>query len=71
MLIYSGNHFLNCHDKEAKVQKGAFWNGTLTYLKINTDIPVDYKVIFGEKYTREDDYDWFIENRIGVSENLW
>lgn len=71
MLIYSGNHFLNCHDKTPQVQKKAFWNGTLTYLKINTDIPVDHKVIFGEEYTRDDDYDWFIENRIGVTENLW
>jgi anti-sigma regulatory factor (Ser/Thr protein kinase) len=71
MLIYSGNHFLNCHVKEPKVQQGALWGGTMTFLRINTDVPVDHKVIFGKNSTRDDDYDWFVEEKLGVSENLW
>lgn len=71
MLIYSGNHFLNCHVTEPQVQQGELWGGTLTFLRINTDVPVDHKVIFGENSTREDDYSWFVEEKLGVSDKLW
>jgi hypothetical protein len=47
------------------------WNGTINYLKINTDIPVNYKEIFGEKSDQLDMFQEFKESQFGNLENLW
>ena len=71
LLIYSGNHYLENKEKEFVVTKGNFWHGTFVFLRINTDIPVDYKQILPAHHSLPDDYQEFIEKMFGIDENLW
>lgn len=54
-----------------KLFESPIWNGTINYLKINTDIPVNYKEIFGEKSDQLDMFQEFKESQFGNLENLW
>jgi hypothetical protein len=47
LQIHSGNSLLEVTDDQ-KVKEAPFWSGTYTTLKLNTDIPVSDKLIFGE-----------------------
>ena len=47
LKIHSGNSLLEVTDDQ-KVKEAPFWRGTYTTLKLNTDIPVSDKLIFGE-----------------------
>jgi len=65
--IYSGRSCLT----NGKLFESPIWNGTINYLKINTDIPVNYKEIFGEKSDQLDMFQEFKESQFGNLENLW
>lgn len=71
MLIYSGNNFLTNTLKEYSTLEGSFWNGTIVFLRINTDIPVDYKLIMPPTHTLPDDFKEYIERIFGIDDNLW
>lgn len=71
LLIYSGNHYLLAHNGEYQVHEGDFYKGTLVSMRINTDIPVDYKSIMPAHHTLPDDYDFFIDKYFGENNELW
>ena len=71
MLLYSGGHYLRQEEGGYKVHTGEHWQGTVVYLKINTDIAVDYKQIMPTHHTLPDDYDFFIEKFFGEDNELW
>lgn len=71
LMLYSGNHYLKIENGEHEVIKDAFWKGTLVYLLINTNIPVDYQSIMPDGHTLPDDYDFFIEKYFGDDNELW
>jgi hypothetical protein len=71
MLIYSGNNFLTNTLKEYDTYEGDLWKGTIVFLKINTDIPVDYKRILPPTHTLPDDFKEYIEQVFGIDDNLW
>lgn len=70
LIIHSGNHQLICFS-EKRLEETVRWQGTYTFLRINTDIPVDYKVIFGEDSDRADLFEEFKEKLLGISDELW
>lgn len=71
MILYSGEHYLDCTSEGVKVTKAAKWNGTFAFFKINTDIPVDHTEILGTDSTRADDFEWLMEQNFGVDNTLW
>lgn len=71
MIIYSGNYYCVVKEGKATVSKGAFWQGTFVFMKINTDHSVDYKQIMPEGHTLPDDYQFLLEQRFGIDDNLW
>ena len=40
-------------------------------MKINTDHSVDYKQIMPKGHTLPDDYQFLLEQRFGIDDNLW
>jgi hypothetical protein len=71
MLIYSGNNFLTNTLKEYNTFEGDLWKGTIVFLKINTDIPVDYHRILPSTHSLPDDFQEYIERIFGIDDNLW
>ena len=71
LLVYSGNHFLIAREGKYSVKEGEYCKGTIVSLKINTDIPVDYKEIMPENHSLPDDYNFFIEKFFGENNELW
>ena len=71
MLIYSGSHFLTNSGKIFNVHSGEQWQGTIVFLKINTDIPVDYQVVLPINHTLPDDYQNYIDSLFGIDSDLW
>lgn len=71
LLIYSGNHYLVNSGRDFGVYQGNYWRGTFVFMRINTDIPVDYKQILPVHHTLPDDYQDFIERMFGIDTNLW
>ncbi|MBK9982646.1 MAG: ATP-binding protein [Saprospiraceae bacterium] len=71
LMIYSGGHFLIMNDKNIQVNSGSPWNGTLVFLRINTNIPVNYKDIMPNDHALPDDYQEFVEKHFGISNELW
>ena len=65
--IFSGKSCLN----NSRLEEVPHWQGTINYLKINTNIPVDHKEIFGEKSDQLDMFQEFKESQFGDLENLW
>lgn len=55
MQIHSGNALLQISDK-IEILEAPFWQGTYTTFRLNTDIPVSDKLIFGEGSTILDSY---------------
>jgi hypothetical protein len=70
LIIHSGNHQLQLKEVQT-MHETSFWQGTYTFLELNTNIPVDHKLIFGEDSKRDDDYNEFKEDLIGGENNLW
>lgn len=71
MIIYSGNHFSNTLEGTKSVYEGDYWQGTFVYMKINTQISVDYKRIMPDGHTLPDDYQFFLEKSFGFNDDLW
>ncbi|WDF77123.1 ATP-binding protein [Mucilaginibacter sp. KACC 22773] len=71
LLIYSGNHYLLAHHGDYQIHEGNYYKGTLVSLRINTDVPVDYKSIMPAHHTLPDDYDFFIDKYFGENNELW
>lgn len=65
--IYSGSSCL----RNGKLYVTPKWNGTVNYLRINTNIPVNHKEIFGEDSDQLDMFQEFKETQFGNLENLW
>ena len=55
MQIHSGNALLSISDK-IEILDAPYWQGTYTTFRLNTDIPVSDKLIFGEGSTILDSY---------------
>lgn len=70
LIIHSGHHQLVCKNNK-EIIKTAPWKGTYTYLKINTDIPIEYEKIFGENDSQKNSFEEFKENLTGISDDLW
>ncbi len=71
LLVYSGNHFLRNVGRNYEVVEGPKWQGTVVFLKINTDIAVDYQLVMPEGHSLPNDYQEFIEKHLGLDNNLW
>ena len=71
LLLYSGKSYLQLAQGRYIVNDGEHWQGTMVYLRINTNVPVDYKDIMPPHHTLPDDYDFFIEKFIGENNELW
>jgi hypothetical protein len=71
LLIYSGNHYLLATEGDYEVREGDYYKGTLVSLRINTNVPVDYKDIMPAHHTLPDDYDFFVDKYFGEDNELW
>ncbi len=69
LIIHSGNHALEI-DATKRVQKLSNWQGTYTYLRVNTDVSVSYDKIFEDDGQRNS-YEEFKENLLGNIDDLW
>jgi len=58
LLIYSAEHYGILRQGQYRVCKGAYWQGTLVFLNIRTDITVDYKSFMGENECLADDFNF-------------
>lgn len=67
LTIYSGNHQLT----NGQIQEFDQWKGTFTFLKINTNVPVDHQSVFGENSDQHDMFQELKEDLLGDLENLW
>jgi hypothetical protein len=70
LIVYSGNYQLHCHE-DKQIEKQNFWQGTFTFLRINTNIPVDPKLIFAAHKVQLADYQEYKENLLGNISDLW
>ncbi|MCE7056846.1 hypothetical protein LZF95_19350 [Algoriphagus sp. AGSA1] len=66
-IIYSGGSCL----RNGTLYQTPHWRGTINYLRINTNISVNYKEIFGEDSDQLDMFQEFKESQFGNLENLW
>lgn len=69
LIIQSDNHQLK-QESELEVIKTEKWQGTITFLSINTNVPVDYNLLF-DTDTQSDSYDEFKEKLFGNLDELW
>lgn len=69
LLIHSGNNFLEI-DSQQKLSKASKWQGTFTYIRVNTDVAVNYDKIFTTDSQRSS-FEEFKEKILGNLEDLW
>lgn len=69
LLIHSGNHSLEI-DNQKKLSKVSKWQGTYTYIRVNTDVAVNYDKIFSNDSQRNS-FEEFKEKILGNLEDLW
>ncbi|WP_321826275.1 ATP-binding protein [Maribacter dokdonensis] len=69
LIIHSGNHALEI-DSVKRVQKLSNWQGTYTYLRVNTDVPVNYDKIFPTS-TQRDSFEELKCDLLGNLDELW
>ena len=53
LSIISGNHKLDVSENETKISEIKFWQGTCVYLRVNTNIEVDYKLFTSDKFDQK------------------
>ena len=70
MIIHSQDYCLTCKN-QVNIEQVSPWKGTFTFLEINTDIPIDHELIFGQQSGQGDDYAWLKEKLIDNSNDLW
>ena len=56
MFIYSGCHYGSLENGVFKIKTGAYWHGTIVYLRIKTNRVADYKSILPPDYPLEEDF---------------
>lgn len=66
-IIHSGNYQLN----NFELHKVPYWQGTYTFLRINTDVSVNYEEIFGENSDQLDMFQEYKEEFFGGFDQLW
>lgn len=72
MVLYSGNTFIRIINGKITTQKGNFWQGTFVFMRIKTNIPVDYKQIMPDNHNIIDDYkEIYLPKAFGIDDNLW
>lgn len=69
LIIHSGNHSLEI-DNEKKIEKTSSWQGAYTYLRVNTDVSVNYDKIFPDS-TQRNAFEEFKDNLLGNIDELW
>lgn len=69
LIIHSGNYQLLINNRE-EVINTSNWNGTYTFLRLNTNVSVNYDVIF-ENDGPKDSYKEFNEELFGNINQLW
>lgn len=69
LIIQSDNHQLK-QESELEIIQTEKWQGTLTFLSINTNVPVDYNLLF-DTDTQSDSYGEFKEKLFGNLDELW
>lgn len=70
LIIQSGNHQLTS-TQITSVKRLSKWQGTYTYLKINTNIPVDCDILFGENHSKTTSFQDFKGKLYPHLEELW
>lgn len=66
-IVHSGNFQLN----NFELHHVPYWQGTFTFLRINANIPVNYKEILGENIDQLDMFQEYIEEFFGDFDQLW
>jgi hypothetical protein len=66
-IIYSGKYQLN----NFELRKVPYWQGTFTYLRINTNVSVDYREIFGDNSDQLDMFQEYKQEIFGGLDQLW
>lgn len=62
LIIYSGNYFQEIKGGSSTVKRGQYWDGTIIFNRIKTDVPVDINEIFDNQIpTSVDECDSEIE----------
>lgn len=69
LIIHSGNHSLEI-DNQKKLLDVSKWQGTYTYIRVNTDVAVNYDKIFTDDVQRNA-FEEFKEKILGDLEDLW
>jgi len=59
LLIYSGGHYALLQKGRFRVKPGAYWPGTVVYLRIRTNLSVDYSSFMPEDYPLAEDFEYF------------
>ena len=67
LILHSGEYLYRVVGGEVGIHKVPYWQGTYVFLKVNTEIDVDSKLIMGANSTLEENYNFLFEDR----EELW
>lgn len=74
LCIYSGDRWLQVTNDAELVKKLNYWQGTVVFLKVRTDIKVDHERLFPNK-TLKDDFEYHMEvyqqKKSGEEDFLW
>ena len=70
LIIQSGNWQLSVSENTAVIHTG-LWKGTFTFLELNTNIPVDHKMIWGQNSEREQLHSEFREGVLANLTTIW
>ncbi len=70
LVIHSGNYSLKCNSKN-EINKESFWDGTYTFIKLNTDVSVNVDNIFEAGHTQRDSYNELKEELLEDLSDLW
>ena len=55
--IRSGNHRLVLNDDGVRVEECDFWQGTIIYMQLRTDVEIDPNAVVEHRTDVEDEYD--------------
>ncbi|WP_236979340.1 ATP-binding protein [Membranihabitans maritimus] len=69
LIIHSGNYQLQCSSEEV-IYETAYWKGTYVFLRLNTNMPVSYELIFDRSDQRNNFLD-FKEEFLDELDSLW
>ncbi len=55
--VHSGNHYLLMNDDNIVVEECEFWQGTIVYMQLRTDVDIDPNAVVEYRTDVEDEYD--------------